>query len=506
LNPPTTQCNDDRLRRLLAAAEDSSEYASAARHVESCPACQSRLGALAAEDSQWSEARQWLSTDDQQEAYRREHRSRRNHAGASFVDWNETLARQLLSPPSHPEMLGRLGRYEVERLIGAGGMGVVFKGFDTELNRPVAIKVLAPHLAGSGAARRRFAREARAAAAIVHEHVVAIHDVESDAEPPFLVMQYIAGQSLQARLDRDGPLSLCEVLRIARQTASALAAAHEQGLVHRDIKPANILLEHDVDRTLLTDFGLARASDDASLTRSGHLPGTPHFMSPEQARGEAVDARSDLFSLASVLYAMCAGRPPFRAESSFGVLRRITDSEPRPLREINPEIPDWLCRLIERLHAKQPDDRYQSAAEVAELLSQCLAHVQQPESHPLPPELAGDDGHGRAQWKRRTIATVGAAGVALLALGAAVAFSPGMFSSHDGGASNLHSSRDAGETGAAVNGASPAAESGPRDDDLSTRWDDEIGESLDDLDETIQQLDEDSRQLFFSAPSNPADP
>ncbi len=127
--------------------------------------------------------------------------------------------------------------YEIERLIGAGGKGVVFKAFDTDLNRPVAIKVLAPHLSGNGAARQRFAREARAAAAVVHEHIVAIHNVESNELSPFLVMQYVAGESLQERIDRSGPLKLCEILRIGMQTAAGLAAAHAQGLVHRDIKP-----------------------------------------------------------------------------------------------------------------------------------------------------------------------------------------------------------------------------------------------------------------------------
>ncbi len=298
--------------------------------------------------------------------------------------WTETMARQLLGPPSHPEMLGRLGRYEVERLIGAGGMGIVFKAFDTELNRPAAIKVLAPHLAGSGAARQRFAREARAAAAVVHEHVVAIHNVESDAASPFLVMQYVAGESLQGRLDRQGPLAIKEILRIAHQTAAGLAAAHAQGLVHRDVKPSNILLEQGVERALLTDFGLARAADDASLTHTGYLPGTPHYMSPEQARGEAIDARSDLFSLGSVMYAVCTGRPPFRADTSFGVLRRITDTEPRAIREVNADIPSWLAGIIDKLLEKTPADRFATAAELANLLEQCLAHVQQPATVPLP--------------------------------------------------------------------------------------------------------------------------
>jgi hypothetical protein len=194
----------------------------------------------------------------------------------------------------------------------------------------------------------------------------------------------VAGESLQARLDRLGFLTLTEILRIAHQTAAGLAAAHAQGLVHRDVKPSNILLEQKVERALLTDFGLARAADDASLTHTGYLPGTPHYMSPEQARGDAVDVRSDLFSLGSVIYAMCTGRPPFRADTNFGVLRRITDTEPRPIREVNAEIPAWLAAVVARLLAKQPAKRFNSAGAVAELLQQCLAHVQQPEAVKLP--------------------------------------------------------------------------------------------------------------------------
>ncbi len=181
-----------------------------------------------------------------------------------------------------------------------------------------------------------------------------------------------------------GPLALVEILRIGVQAATGLAAAHAQGLVHRDVKPANILLADGVERVKLTDFGLARAADDASLTRTGVIAGTPQYMSPEQARGESVGQRSDLFSLGSVLYAMCTGRAPFRAETSYGVLRRITDEEPRPIREINPDIPEWLCRIVARLMSKEPDARFASAREVAELLEGCLAHVQQPTSAPLP--------------------------------------------------------------------------------------------------------------------------
>jgi serine/threonine protein kinase len=289
-----------------------------------------------------------------------------------------------LDPTDDPRMLGRFGGYEIVGVIGYGGMGIVLKGFDGPLNRYVAIKVLAPHLALHASARQRFAREAQAAAAVVHENVMAIHGVAEAAGLPFLVMPYVRGVSLQKRLDDCGPLGLVEVLRVGMQVASGLAAAHAQGLVHRDIKPANILLDDGVERVTITDFGLARAADDASLTRTGMIAGTPLFMSPEQARGEVVDRRSDLFSLGSVLYTAYAGQPPFRAENTFGLLRRITDAAPQPIGELVPDVPVWFERIVGRLLAKNPADRFQTAAEVAELLEQCLAHTQQPASAPLP--------------------------------------------------------------------------------------------------------------------------
>ena len=378
------KCDDSSLHALLDGEDGNTVFLEVAEHVESCRHCQLRLEQLAADGEQWQEVQHWLAFDAQDDAggetaaWRERARLRRPTA------WTESMAELLLAPPKHPEMLGRIGRYDVERLIGSGGMGVVFKAFDTELNRSVAVKVLAPYLAGNGAARSRFAREARAAAAVVDEHVVAIHNVESDGDAPFLVMKYIPGGSLQTRLDRDGPLDVREILRIGMHTAHGLAAAHAQGLIHRDVKPSNILLDEGVDRALLTDFGLARASDDASLTHTGYHPGTPQYMSPEQARGDAVDARTDLFSLGSVMYTMCTGRTPFRAETSYGILRRITDTQPRPIREINPEVPDWLAGIVDRLHAKSPEDRFDSAGELHRVLEECLAHVQQPTTVPLP--------------------------------------------------------------------------------------------------------------------------
>lgn len=376
-------CDDQQLQRILRSDFEIRESNVLLDHVENCQRCQQRLDELAADESDWQKINDFLSSD-----------AHANAAGEQDgfrptvnMSLTESMARQLLSPSSHPEMMGRIGRYDVERLIGSGGMGVVFKAYDTELNRPVAIKLLAPYLTCSPAARNRFAREGRAAAAVVDDHVVPIHNVETEGEHPFLVMKYIGGGSLQQRVDREGVLAVPEVLRIGIHTAKGLAAAHAQGLIHRDVKPGNILLDEGVERALLTDFGLARAADDASLTRSGFHPGTPHYMSPEQVRGESIDVRSDLFGLGCVLYALCTGHPPFRSETSYAVLRRITDDTPRPICETNPDVPAWLEQIVMKLLAKSVVDRFDTADDVAELLKNCLAHVQQPMVFQLPADM-----------------------------------------------------------------------------------------------------------------------
>jgi hypothetical protein len=317
-------------------------------------------------------------------------------------------ALDFLAPSDKPDSLGRLGHYEVLEVIGRGGMGIVLRAVDEKLQRVVAIKVMAAQLATNATARKRFTREAQAAAAVTHDHIVTIHAVEEANGLPYLVMQYVSGMSLQQRLDRTGPLELREIVRIGMQTAAGLAAAHAHGLIHRDIKPANILLENGVERVKITDFGLARAVADASLTQSGVVAGTPQYMSPEQARGEAVDQRTDLFSLGSVLYAMCAGRPPFRATTGIAVLKRVCEDTPTPIKEINAEIPEWLAEIVTKLHAKDPADRFQSAAEAAELLNRHLAHLQHPSVVGQPGSLsrsvkvkqgqAGSLSYGRRRW------------------------------------------------------------------------------------------------------------
>lgn len=371
-------CNRGWLDAFLNNDLNESEEQLLTLHLDECSDCREELESCAAEQSAWREASDLLGgVVLPATAAMREPR---------FEGRSPQIDQLLkhLAPTDDPESLGRIGGYEVTGVVGAGGMGVVLKAHDRSLDRIVAIKVMSPHLASSGSARKRFAREAKAAAAVLHPNVIAIHSVASEEDCPFLVMPYVRGASLQKRIDSQGPLPLKDTLRIGAQIAAGLAAAHEQGLVHRDIKPANILLEEGVERVTITDFGLARAVDDASMTCSGVIAGTPQYMSPEQARGESIDARSDLFSLGSVLYAMCTGRSPFRAETTYGVLHRIANDNPTPVCEVNSDVPIWLGHVIERLMAKRPEDRFESAAEVAGLLEGCLAHVHQPAAMPLP--------------------------------------------------------------------------------------------------------------------------
>jgi formylglycine-generating enzyme required for sulfatase activity/serine/threonine protein kinase len=281
-----------------------------------------------------------------------------------------------LMPSTKPGSIGVLGHYEILQVLGQGAFGIVFKAFDEKLQRHVAIKTMNVQMAATSPPRKRFLREARAAAAIRHDNVTQVYSVEE--EPiPYLVMEYIDGITLHTKLNSVGPLDIPEMLHLGKQIAFGLAAAHEKGLVHRDIKPGNILLEKGAEQKVkITDFGLARAADDASLTQSGLIAGTPLYMAPEQALGQALDARTDLFSFGSVLYQMAAGHPPFRAPTTVAVLRRVVDDTQRPLREIIPEIPDWFVSIVNKLLAKNPDDRYQSAKEVADLLARCQSELQ----------------------------------------------------------------------------------------------------------------------------------
>jgi serine/threonine protein kinase len=289
----------------------------------------------------------------------------------------------LVDGPSPANAIGPIGPYRIDRRIGRGAMGVVFQAFDSKLVRLVAIKFLTPRLAASPLARARFSREGQAAAAIKHSNVVIIHTIDEHEGLPYLVMEYVDGITLANRLEREGTLERKSILRIGLQLARGLAAAHEEGLVHRDIKPGNILLEGGLDKVKITDFGLACvATEPWRLTASGVLLGTPAYMSPEQARLSALDHRSDLFSLGSVLYHMCTGELPFPGPTLKATLTGVREAEPRPIRDLNAEIPVALEDLIRRLMAKDPADRYQSARDLVPELADELAQIQGRTSRP----------------------------------------------------------------------------------------------------------------------------
>jgi serine/threonine protein kinase len=315
----------------------------------------------------------------------------------------------LLAPPQQPDEIGRLGSYRVLKVLGRGGMGVVFQAEDPGLRRPVALKALLPVLAASAGARERFFREARVAAALHHPHVVTIYQVGEDRGIPFLAMEFLEGESLAERIKREGKLPIAEVLRIGREVALGLACAHAKGLIHRDVKPGNVWLEasppslplapaeqteaptlspfgekggshsplspkgqgasSEGGSVKLLDFGLARAlADDARLTQSGVPIGTPAYMAPEQARGEKVNHRADLFSLGCLLYRLCVGNPPFQGNSTLAVLNAVAlETPPEPV-SVNPEVPAKLSALIVQLLQKDPKCRPVSAAAVAEVL------------------------------------------------------------------------------------------------------------------------------------------
>ncbi|MDB5389859.1 MAG: prkC 7, partial [Planctomycetaceae bacterium] len=295
-------CDTDLLRRSLDECLDETHEELLALHLAECEGCRRELERLAGRHEDWamvslalkreaeSKSGSRLSmpggnTDVTPTGFGAEGTADPAQLEDAADDLMADFAVDFLAPASSADAIGRIGEIDILEVIGRGGMGVVLKGYQAELKRLVAVKVLAPHLAVSGPARQRFAREAQATAAILHPNVVPILTVHSTGKLPFLVMPFLDCESLQQRISRQGALELVDVLRIGMQTAQGLAAAHVQGIVHRDVKPANILLEKGVDRVMLTDFGLARAIDDASITRTGLIAGTPQYMSPEQARG-----------------------------------------------------------------------------------------------------------------------------------------------------------------------------------------------------------------------------
>ena len=266
------------------------------------------------------------------------------------------------------------GRYRLEEVIGRGGMSTVYRGTDTSLDRVVAVKVaLDPLVEESPIYLARFTQEAKSAAAIGNPGVVTVYDAGADGPTRFIVMEFVPGKSLADILKEERPLEPARAADIAAQVADALAAAHAAGIIHRDIKPGNIMVEPSGQVKVL-DFGIARAVDGGSLTQTATVLGTSAYMSPEQALGQPVDARTDIYSLGCVLYEMLTGEPPFVADVAAAVMHQHVRVAPKPAIERNPNIPPSLNDLVMQMLAKSPKDRPQTAAEVRDRLRQAIAN------------------------------------------------------------------------------------------------------------------------------------
>jgi tetratricopeptide (TPR) repeat protein/predicted Ser/Thr protein kinase len=258
------------------------------------------------------------------------------------------------------------GKYKLIRELGRGGMGVVYKAEDVKLKRSVALKFLPQDLTRDPEARERFIHEAQAASQLEHSNICNVHEIDDDEGQMYIAMACYQGESLKEKIKR-GSVSLAEAVDIALQTATGLAKAHEQGIVHRDVKPANILITEE-GSVKIVDFGLAKLSSQTQITRSGTTMGTIAYMSPEQAKGDVVDQRTDVWSLGAVLYEMLAGEIPFRGDKETAVVYSILNEEPKPLHAVIPNIPYELEEIIRRALKKEPSDRFVSAKEMAAAL------------------------------------------------------------------------------------------------------------------------------------------
>ncbi len=317
-----------------------------------------------------------------------------------------------------------LGPFEIVELIGRGGMGSVYKARQASLDRLVAVKVLSQELAQDAGFVARFHREGRAAAAVSHPNVIEIHDVGEDRGYHYIVMEYVAGENLADMLEHGGRLAPQRALDLMKQVADALGAAHGAKVLHRDIKPANILVRPD-GVAKVADFGLAKRPEaDASVTQTGHALGTPLYISPEGARGQATDARSDLYCLGATFYRVLAGRPPFDGDTTAAVLAKHMEARVPPLNKVAPDTPPALCRVIHRLLRKNPAERYQDARALKAALMRAEARLGTPPVEMAPAaatqHLSADERLAlkKRQQRRNALigAIVGAAALALLAV------------------------------------------------------------------------------------------
>jgi eukaryotic-like serine/threonine-protein kinase len=397
----------DQLRGLLLGELSEQESAVISEHLAECPSCQATTESLAASDTLIETMRESgrrsmptlakeverviaqmheLSGAENNSLWhskvRRDSSTKARPEAAS--NFHDEVTRELSSvwrPPKAVDEIGRIGTYRILKMLGAGGMGAVFLAEDTQLHRRVALKMMRPRTAANPGATERFLREARAAAGLRHDHIITVFQVGEEAGVPFLAMEFLEGESLDDRLKRQSPLPIADAISYGRQIAEALGAAHAKGLLHRDVKPANVWLEENtkleeeqsssIHRVKLLDFGLARSvEEDSHLTSTGMILGTPTYMAPEQASGEPVDGRADLFALGVILYRMTTGQLPFPGRNPMEILRSLITITPAAPQSQNPEVPRELSDLIERLIAKAAKDRPESAVQVARKMAQ----------------------------------------------------------------------------------------------------------------------------------------
>ncbi|MCX7700041.1 MAG: protein kinase [Gemmataceae bacterium] len=388
--PLTIPCPDvDTWRQLLEGRLPGGQIDLLAEHLDSCPACSEQVQALASQMTWLGDRATTHLHELPPGAARVMNRLRHllEESETSRISPPDPPAAasdhfDFLRPPEDPSEIGRLAQYRVLRLLGRGGMGFVFLAHDPHLDRPVALKVMRPEIASRPAARERFLREARLAAKIKSDHIVTIYQVSDDRGVPFLAMELLQGMTLETLLrSTNQPLEIPFIAAICRQIAAGLAAAHEQGLIHRDIKPANVWIESgSTGRVKLLDFGLARADESSeALTQTGMILGTPAYMAPEQARGEPLDARADLWSLGVVLYELLTRRRPFIGANTLAILASIAMDDPPAIQSLNPLVPEPLARLTMQLLEKNPASRPTSAREIIATLDALL----QPSAPPL---------------------------------------------------------------------------------------------------------------------------
>ncbi|MFK7770462.1 MAG: protein kinase [Mariniblastus sp.] len=383
---PTEHLTPDDIEALVTGRNQEIESSEHQVHLGNCKECQNRLESASAESWWWNEETRGLlraSSNLSDECGPLLSLSSKSTGYDPVEAEIETLVASF-EPAIHPELLGCVGEYDVHSLIGVGGMGAVFKGFDRELNRPVAIKFLLPRFTKLTESRERFSREAKSIAAVCCDNVIPIYRINTNAKFPHFAMPLIAGMSLQQYVQQEGMLAPEQLIQIAIQVSTGLAAAHKQGLIHRDVKPANILLENKLNRVVVTDFGLARDEHDSSLTQTGIVAGTPQYMSPEQADGKLLDQRTDLFSLGSVMYFMATGQSPFQGNNQLEVLKNIRSSKQPGIRTINSAMPIRLEKAVDRLLEKDPALRFKSATEVEAFLTSYSAHLNSPNDNAEP--------------------------------------------------------------------------------------------------------------------------